>query len=356
MNSNNEIDLIIDSLGLGGAERVCCNYANILSEAGYSVRILYYKKHQNSYLKDISPSVKLKFLESKNAFSFIYKLFNLNAKPTKKVIIFNHQLSIVFYLFNKLRRHESKVISRNVNFLSKDLINRKFSIKAHVTKFLVNKVYCRMDAYIAQCQAMKDDMVNFYGIDANKISVVYNPVSSDIFPIKGGSKVYDILFVGRLSKQKGIIHLANILKQLLNENPNIKVCIIGSGHQEYIIEPLFEEFKNNITRIPSTNNVNEFYAKSKVTILTSEYEGFPNVIAESLTAGVPVVSFDCESGPREMIIDGENGYLVDCYDVDCFVRKVTDVLTAQKKLVRIEYLNSKDSTFKLLNMLDKGYF
>ena len=86
MNSNNEIDLIIDSLGLGGAERVCCNYANILSEAGYSVRILYYKKHQNSYLKDISPSVKLKFLESKNAFSFIYKLFNLNAKPAKKLL------------------------------------------------------------------------------------------------------------------------------------------------------------------------------------------------------------------------------------------------------------------------------
>ncbi|MGO2292960.1 hypothetical protein [Pseudoalteromonas sp.] len=43
MSSNYEIDLVIDSLGLGGAERVCCNYANILSEAGYSVRILYYK-------------------------------------------------------------------------------------------------------------------------------------------------------------------------------------------------------------------------------------------------------------------------------------------------------------------------
>ena len=61
-----------------------------------------------------------------------------------------------------------------------------------------------------------------------------------------------------------------------------------------------------------------YYSNAKATLLTSLYEGFPNVLIESISLGTPIISFDCKSGPSEIVIDGENGYLINFKDVNCF--------------------------------------
>ncbi len=105
-------------------------------------------------------------------------------------------------------------------------------------------------------------------------------------------------------------------------------------------------------RVRSTDDVNGYYNRSKSTILTSLYEGYPNVLAESLTAGTPVVSFDCQSGPNEIIRDGINGYLIPCFDTELFVDKLELILNGNK-LTDIRDFNSENSFSILEELINK---
>ncbi|OBU42354.1 hypothetical protein AYY26_05310 [Photobacterium phosphoreum] len=134
------------------------------------------------------------------------------------------------------------------------------------------------------------------------------------------------------------------------------MCIIGTGDLETELQKKLDEItkRNNIEveRILATDDVNSYYNRSRITILTSLYEGFPNVLAESLTVGTPVVSFDCPSGPAEIINNGINGYLVPCFDCDDFSNKVISLLD-DNQLSDIRYFNSEKS-FNLLEKVIKN--
>jgi glycosyltransferase involved in cell wall biosynthesis len=69
-------------------------------------------------------------------------------------------------------------------------------------------------------------------------------------------------------------------------------------------------------------NVEAYYLKSKIFAFTSSSEGFPNVIGEAMSAGLPVIAFDCIAGPAELIQDSENGFLVPLFDYDLFREKL----------------------------------
>ncbi len=73
-------------------------------------------------------------------------------------------------------------------------------------------------------------------------------------------------------------------------------------------------------------DVDSQYLKSKIFAFTSNSEGFPNVIGEALSAGLPVVSYDCVAGPSEMIVDGENGFLVPVFDDDLFQKRLQQLI------------------------------
>jgi glycosyltransferase involved in cell wall biosynthesis len=95
--------------------------------------------------------------------------------------------------------------------------------------------------------------------------------------------------------------------QLLNYVESLDLCenVVFEGYQENMIP---------------------FYVDAEATLLTSIYEGFPNSLVESICLGTPVVSFDCPSGPGEIIIDGENGYLVENGDVQAMARSLKHLI------------------------------
>ncbi|HCE1575349.1 TPA: glycosyltransferase [Vibrio parahaemolyticus] len=346
-----KIDLVIDSLGLGGAERVCCNYANILVDKGYKVRILFFRKSSDSYLEFINNKVEVILVESSSCPMFIVNLIKIKFNLSDIIITFNHQISILIRFYILCSRTKKKIIARNVNFLSSDLKQRKFGIKKLLTSLSTKLFYRNMNAYIAQCNAMKEDMVSSCGIDINKISVVYNPVSDSIKYFET-TKDIDILFVGRLSNQKGIEYLSKIIRNIIEINDKAKIFVIGKGDKYSYIEELLKEFPLNIRYLEKTDNVNFFYNRAKLTILTSKYEGFPNVLAESLKAKTPVVSFDCKSGPSEIIEHGVNGYLVPCYDTELFVQYVFRALSG-KISGPILYQNESNIGKELNLIIDK---
>ncbi|MEN0679040.1 glycosyltransferase [Plesiomonas shigelloides] len=344
----NKVDLIIDTLSFGGAERVCVNYANFLADTGYDVRIIVFRKTEKNYAPLLNSNIDVSYLNCKNSIQLIGKIITKRITLQKTVVAFNHQIAIAVHISKTITHKKIRLIARNVNYLSRDLEIRKPSIKKLLTKLTMKLLYKNIDHFIAQCDAMKLDMINYLDVNHEKIDVVYNPVSNNIYKIEGCEKDIDVLFVGRLSPQKGIPFLIRIIKSVLSHNNNTSFTIIGDGPLSskisHEIEEIQKEYKtNNITYIRETSNINEFYNRSKITILTSLYEGFPNVLAESLKVGTPVISFDCQSGPSEIIRDGVNGYLIPTNDIRLFTEKITDLLYKNIKLTDIKYFNEKNS-------------
>ncbi|SMY31745.1 glycosyltransferase [Photobacterium andalusiense] len=349
------IDLFIDAIRKGGAERVCVNYANYLADNNYKVRIVLFREYEDSYINLLDDRIELVYLNCHNASTMLKKIKATNFEFASTVITFNHQISIALWFYRRfINKTKFKLIARNVNYLSRDLHIRKNSIKKFVTILLTKLVYRNIDYYIAQCNDMKDDMVSYLSIPENKITVIYNPVSTSIFKQPNVEKDIDLLFVGRIKKQKGLDYLASVI-DLVSQKRKIKVTIIGTGDLETELQHNLDDIKqrNNveIERILATDDVNNYYNRSRITILTSLYEGFPNVLAESLTAGTPVVSFDCPSGPAEIIENGVNGYLVPCFDCNEFSQKVISLLD-DNQLSDIRYFNS-DKSFNLLEQVIK---
>src|SRR5690606_20164019 len=137
------------------------------------------------------------------------------------------------------------------------------------------------------------------------------------------------LCVGRLEAQKAFHYAIHAFHDVLKDYPYVRMKIIGKGSLERDLKKLaadlgvegsvdFEGFKENV--IP-------YYIKARATVLTSLYEGFPNVLLESIALGTPVLAFDCPSGPKEIVVDGVNGWLINYQDVDGLARSMRKVLS-----------------------------
>ncbi|KJG11073.1 hypothetical protein UA38_09775 [Photobacterium kishitanii] len=354
--SQKSIDLFIDAIRKGGAERVCVNYANYLADNGYKIRIVIFKEYEDSYIDLVDKRVEIISLGCHDASSMIKKIKAIKFIFSETVIVFNHQMSIALWFYRQFgSKDKFKLISRNVNYLSRDLYTSKNSIKKWVTILLTKIIYRRIDCFVAQCNDMKKDMVNYLSVPESKITVIYNPVSTSVYKKENIEKDIDVLFVGRISKQKGLPYLVSVIDGIVSKK-QAKVCIVGKGVLEDELDKELSnlEKKHNIEilRVRSTDDVNGYYNRSKSTILTSLYEGYPNVLAESLTAGTPVVSFDCQSGPNEIIRDGINGYLIPCFDTELFVDKLELILNGNK-LTDIRDFNSENSFSILEELINK---
>jgi GalNAc-alpha-(1->4)-GalNAc-alpha-(1->3)-diNAcBac-PP-undecaprenol alpha-1,4-N-acetyl-D-galactosaminyltransferase len=161
-------------------------------------------------------------------------------------------------------------------------------------------------------------------------NVIGNPIrnfNNDNLPIKR-EKI--VLMVGRLIKTKHQDKLIEMFAQV--SLPDWKLMIVGYDHlKQHNMERLKSLAKelNIEQRVVFTgkqNNIEEIYYKSSIFAFTSSSEGFPNVIGEAMTAGLPAIAFDCVAGPSEMITDNHNGYLIPLYDYKLFQSKLSELM------------------------------
>ena len=94
---------------------------------------------------------------------------------------------------------------------------------------------------------------------------------------------------------------------------NIHLVILGTGEEQILLDNKIADLnlKDKVHLLGFKENVWDYIFNAKFLVLSSQYEGFPMTILEALSLGIPVVSFDCESGPNEMIINHHNGILVE---------------------------------------------
>lgn len=327
----NKITFVINGLGGGGAERVCINLANKLIYRNIEVDIIVKNNKNHRYKEEIDSNINIINLEVSSMKKSIFKLKNYIKENNPEIIMsFNYEMSIILILIRFIYKLKFKLISRCINTLSFEKKYEKSIFRKLIVYPLVKMLYCKSDKIIAQSKGMADDLIKNYNIIQENIKVINNPIADKIYEfsiynhkeVKNKKEKKKILFVGRLEKQKGIYMLLEGFKKIKDKECILN--IIGEGKEKNnILQYISREgLLNRVNVINFSDNIEKYYIDSDITVLTSYFEGFPNVLIESITIGTPVVAFDCPSGPSEIIEKDINGILVKYLDIDDLVNKI----------------------------------
>ncbi|MBR0059748.1 MAG: glycosyltransferase family 4 protein [Bacilli bacterium] len=139
-----------------------------------------------------------------------------------------------------------------------------------------------------------------------------------------------VIFTSRFSPQKGIPYLLEIWKRVHLCHPDWQLDIYAQGELRDYYLPIIETLNININVYDAIRNIFDRYCDSSIFILTSVYEPFGLVLPEAMSCGLPVVSFDCDYGPREIITDNVDGFLVPLGDVNKFADRICELIDNYK--------------------------
>ena len=188
--------------------------------------------------------------------------------------------------------------------------------------FLIRFIYPKSDRIIAISKGLADCLK---GISKkSKVQLIYNPAydneiltfSKKKISFKFEKKLKYIISVARLTKRKGIEELIESFSDCIKKNENLRLILIGYGSNERNINNLILKQKANkfIKIIKNCDNPYPYIKNSDLFILNSKYEGFANVLVESIFLNTPVISTKCNSGPSEILLNGKGGKLIKVYN------------------------------------------
>lgn len=143
---------------------------------------------------------------------------------------------------------------------------------------------------------------------------------------------YNVIAVGRLTRQKGFDRLLEAWNLIRDEFPGWKLSVIGAGEEEQTLKELADalDVTGSVGFVPPVKNMAAVYAYADVYVMSSRYEGFPMVLVEAMAAGLPAVSFVC-NGPDVIIRDGVDGFLVPQGDTDKLAARLAELMRSEEK-------------------------
>ncbi|MEM2195276.1 MAG: glycosyltransferase family 4 protein [Candidatus Methanomethylicia archaeon] len=203
------------------------------------------------------------------------------------------------------------------------------SVYVHITCNMLIKLYNRAQLIIAVSKSLKKQLEN-YGV-RQKIYVVGNGIDVREDVVYVGPKIYDALFVGRHTPQKGVLHVIETWKEVVKEKPNAVLTLIGYCTLDIrkLIENRIRQYnleKNIILRgVISQDNLILAMKKSKILLFPSIEEAFPMVVGEALAYGLPVICYDIP--PIHEIYRTEAVLTCPIGDVNCLVRKLLELIS-----------------------------
>nr|AXY99962.1 gt3 [Proteus penneri] len=356
--SKQEIYLFIGQLCQGGGERVCINLANSFIKKNITVNLIVFNLNNDFYSSELDEKVNLINFNTSNPIRLFINIRKIikRRNPYSKILSFNYHIS--FYLSILRKFYSFEYITRSLNTLSLEFKNRK-SLKDKIIKILVIYGLNSSKKIISQSNGMKNDLLNFI-ISPEKIVTINNPINNKYTYMqekreKREKKEKYILYVGRLSEQKGLEYLLHAFKKVKNE---YTLLIIGNGEKLNELKELSINLKidERVKFLGQKNDITSFYINASLTVLSSIYEGFPNVLLESIACGTPVVSFDCPSGPSEIIINGVNGYLAEYLNSNDLAEKINMALSYNFEQEKVKNTILKFHTKNITNEYIKEIF
>lgn len=327
MERKKVICLLIPTLQSGGMERVMSELAGYFtSKNSVSVNLILYGKCREVFY-DIPESVHIHqpdwlFNDNKRAFHTLKTLLYVRKKVSEiapDVVLSFGEYWNSFVLLSLLGMQIPLYISDRCS--PAKVLSRPHE---HLRRFL----YPLASGIISQTAKARNEYKK-RGYN-NNIRTIANPVRS----IKPDNHVIEkeniVLTVGRLISTK---HHDRLIKIFRQANPGSwKLVIVGGdalkekgmAHLKRIIENCEMEDKVILTGVVA--DVDAYFMKSKIFAFTSSSEGFPNVIGEAMSAGLPVISYDCVAGPSDMIDHENTGFLISLFDDNDFINKLSTLM------------------------------
>lgn len=320
LGSSVRIILVITAMGCGGAERNLAWLANRLSAKGHRVelRVL----HGRDSFFDLDPVVGVRYLaedqpQSTPALKRFFErprwLRREIAAERPNVIISFIDVANVVTLWAG-RSVECPIVVAERTHPPSHTIPLWYGI---LRRFL----YHRASRVVVQTEETAKWARKW--LDSNRVVTIPNPV---VAPIQAAPQPFQcplspgkhwLVAVGRLSEEKGFDKLIEAFAKIAPHYPDWHLAILGEGPERASLENRVRQhgLQRRVELPGVVRNLEDYLHASDIFVLTSRYEGFPNALCEAMACGRPVISFDCPVGPREIIVDGEDGLLVPAGDV-----------------------------------------
>lgn len=301
-----KIAILIYSMAGGGAERVVSILLEELKNKYDTTLVLmnptvHYDLPENQkivYLKNSSPI--------ENSFFKLIKLPYLGYKYKQLCYQNNINITLSFLnrpnyiaLFSKLFGNQSEII---IHERSQPSLQHEHGLQGFINRYLIKLLYPKADTVIANSLGNSIDLQNQFGIDA--VHTINNPFDLETINTLSQENLdktndeFTFITVGRLDKGKNHRIIIEAMQYI-----DANLWIIGEGPLQSTLEKQIEQLKlkNKVFLLGRQENPFKYMNQADCFVFGSSHEGFPNVLVEALACGLPVISTDCNSGPREIL-------------------------------------------------------
>lgn len=307
-----------ESLASGGAERQLVGLATMLHNNHHRVKIITWTKNQFFLKTLIKENIEYELCELGN------KRFIRPFLFAKAIIKYNPECIISFKPSANLAVCLASIITRAKILVSERSNTQKYTLKKKITFLL----YSLSDYIVTNSNAEYKNIQNLCPKLRDKLTMIPNFVDTNKFVgsnrIIDNKKTIEVLSIGRIDRCKNIIRLLEAIaimkNRYLTKKQNLKFTWIGYKQDEQYYEEIMSVvsklgIRDYITFADETDKIEKIYCNYDVLCLPSLYEGYPNVVIEAMSSGLPILcSRVCEN--PSIVEEGVNGFLFDPYNID----------------------------------------
>lgn len=321
-----DVSLFVQTLEVGGAQRVVVNLANGLASAGYTTDLVLVTK-SGDFLSEVSESVRVVDLGATRTATSIPQLrrYLQNVAPETMISAMTHTNVAALIAKGFAGGDTDVIVTEHGDFVKR----YQYMTEGRKERFVATiggLLYPRANCVVANSQTVKDGIVNTTRVSESSVHVIPNPVVTDDLnrqkelPVDEWFEQLDepiVISVGRLVPKKDYPTLLRAFTQL-REHTEATLVIIGDGQSRSDLETLAVELgiSDCVVFAGEIQNPFPYMAQASVFALPSATEAFGNVLVEAMACGCPIVSTRSSSGPVKILNDGEYGRLVPVGDAD----------------------------------------
>jgi len=336
------ITLVIPSLACGGAERNLSMMANYFATHGSNVTLITLAAAETDFFQ-LHPQIERVALNLLRVSTGVWDALKSNWQRLRRLrqAIKNSQPETVISLMD---RTNTLTLLATIGLTIPVIVMEQTDPRQRDIGWLWHRLrrwlYPRASAIVVLTEELRE-WANQFVSREEKIHVIPNPVAiSEQTTEAALSRVANkcvLAGMGRLVPSKGFNLLLRAFAQCANQHPEWTLTIFGEGEERRHLEMLAADLKiSSCVNLPGlTPNPMRSLSGADLFVMTSQYEGFPLSLLEAMACGVPVISFDCPTGPRQIIREGVDGLLIPLGDIDTLAAAMHRLMSDQSARERM---------------------